>query len=70
MKKRIVSLFLVCLLLVGMVYTPLSISASAAETDYRKWAQSDSRWGSLHLGSSSDTVSQSGCTVTAVTSPP
>ena len=35
--------------------------------DYRKWAQTDSRWGSLPLGASGGTVAQYGCTVTAVT---
>ena len=36
------------------------------QTDYRKWAQGDSRWGSLPLGDSTKTVSSSGCTVTCV----
>lgn len=35
--------------------------------DYRAWSQSDSRWGSLPLGTGSYTVSSSGCLVTAVT---
>ena len=36
------------------------------QTDYRKWAQGDSRWGSILLGDSNRTVSASGCTVTSV----
>ena len=63
MKRRIIALTLACFLLVGMI----PISGAAVENDYRKWAQSDSRWGSLPLGSSSCTVSGEGCTVTAVT---
>ena len=35
--------------------------------DYRAWKQSDSRWGSIRLGSSSITMSSHGCLVTAVT---
>ena len=35
--------------------------------DYRAWAQSDSRWGSIPLGSSGCTVSSHGCLVTSVT---
>lgn len=30
------------------------------------WRQSDSRWGSIHLGSSSTTMSRSGCAVTSL----
>lgn len=30
------------------------------------WKQSDSRWGSIHLGSSSTTMSRSGCAVTSL----
>ena len=36
-------------------------------SDYRQWAQGDSRWGSTRLGSSSYTMSSSGCLVTAIT---
>jgi mannosyl-glycoprotein endo-beta-N-acetylglucosaminidase len=42
-----------------------TISASADET-YKSWKQGDSRWGSMRLGSSSYTMSNSGCAVTAV----
>lgn len=35
--------------------------------DYRKWAQADSRWGSIRLGSNGRTVAEAGCLVTAVT---
>ena len=35
--------------------------------DYRAWAQNDSRWGSIPLGSSGCTVASHGCLVTSVT---
>lgn len=35
--------------------------------DYRRWAQSDPRWGSLPMGTSGKTVAQIGCLVTSVT---
>lgn len=45
----------------------VGINSNDGTSDYRKWAQGDSRWGNLRLGASSDTVAKSGCTVTAVT---
>ncbi len=41
-------------------------SLKAATGEYRSWKQGDPRWGSMHLGSSSDTMAQSGCLVTAI----
>ena len=38
----------------------------AANGEYRTWKQSDPRWGSIRLGGSSETISQSGCAVTSV----
>ncbi len=35
--------------------------------DYRYWAQSDSRWGSMKMGSSGQTVAEVGCLVTSIT---
>ena len=35
--------------------------------DYRKWAQGDSRWANLTLGTSGKTVGSKGCLVTSVT---
>ena len=32
--------------------------------EYLSWLQSDSRWGSMHLGDTNDTMSKSGCAVT------
>ena len=42
------------------------VTSNDGVSDYRKWAQGDSRWGSLKLGSSSYSVSSSGCLVTSV----
>lgn len=42
------------------------ISADAATGEYKSWKQGDSRWGSIHLGSSGDTLSRIGCAVTSV----
>lgn len=38
----------------------------AATGEFRSWKQYDSRWGSQRLGSSSDTMAESGCLVTAI----
>lgn len=42
-----------------------SLRTSAAE-DYRQWVQMDARWGSVKLGSSSETMSSAGCLVTSL----
>lgn len=34
--------------------------------DYLNWKQTDSSWGSIHLGASSETISSAGCAVTSV----
>ena len=44
-----------------------SRSTRAVTNDYRSWAQQDSRWGTLTLGSGSPTVAKSGCLVVAIT---
>lgn len=38
----------------------------AASGEYKTWKQSDSRWGSIYLGGSSETISQSGCAITSI----
>jgi hypothetical protein len=64
MRRRALILVLALLgaLLVAGVLAP---AASANRLDVPVWKQSDSRWGSLHLGSSSYTMSGSGCAVTS-----
>ena len=38
----------------------------AATGEYRSWKQYDPRWASQRLGSSADTMSESGCLVVAI----
>lgn len=61
MRVRIWAAVLAICVLLGAVPR-----AQAAE-DWRTWSQRDSRWGSIRLGSSRQTVYESGCLVTAVT---
>lgn len=44
-----------------------SRSTRAVTNDYRSWAQQDSRWGTLTLGSGGPTVAKSGCLIVAIT---
>ena len=61
---RFVSLVLVFAFLIGIApFIPLQ---THAEEDWRAWAQSDSRWGSLPLGRSSETMSSAGCLITSL----
>lgn len=59
--KRIVSILLILLLTLGVWVLP-----AAASTEYKTWLQSDSRWGSITFGNAGDTISKSGCAITAV----
>ena len=43
----------------------LSIPVQAASGEYKSWLQTDSRWGSIQLGSSGATMSRIGCAVTS-----
>ena len=61
--KRVISIILIICLIASFSIT----GAFAAGEDYRGWAQSDSRWGNLPMGSSGSTVSSIGCCVTSVT---
>ena len=61
--KRVISIILIICLIASFSIT----GAFAAGEDYRGWAQSDSRWGSLPVGSSGSTVASIGCCVTSVT---
>ena len=44
----------------------LSIPVQAASGEYKSWLQTDSRWGSIQLGSSGATMSRIGCAVTSL----
>ena len=61
--KRVISIILIICLIASFSIT----GAFAAGEDYRGWVQSDSRWGSLPVGSSGSTVASIGCCVTSVT---
>lgn len=43
-----------------------SVALAKSTEDYRSWSQSDSRWGSINLGKSSETMSSAGCLVTSI----
>ena len=45
---------------------PTILPRSYAAEDWRSWAQSDSRWGSTPLGTSSATMSSAGCLITSL----
>ena len=64
MKKRLISMLLTVVMLVGLI--PCFITNAYAAEDWRAWMQSDSRWGSNKLGASSATMSGEGCLVTSV----
>lgn len=69
--KRVISCAMVCL--IGMasagittVEMPITTISASADASYQSWKQGDSRWGSMRLGSSSYTMSNSGCAATAL----
>ena len=64
--RRILVFLLTLVLLAPALSLALPAPAQAAE-DYRAWEQADSRWGGIRLGSSSETVAESGCLVTSIT---
>ncbi len=63
MKKKILAMLMIMILCVPFA---APIKANAASQAYRTWSQSDSEWGSIHLGSSQYTMKSSGCLVTAI----
>lgn len=63
--KRTFALALMCA--VTMAGTSFNMIAASADTsEYKSWKQGDSRWGSVYLGSSGQTLSRIGCAVTSV----
>lgn len=69
--KRVVSCAMVCL--IGMasagittVEMPITTISASADESYQSWRQGDSRWGSMRLGGSGYTMSNSGCAATAL----
>ncbi len=61
--RKIIAVFVAVLMLMT-AYLP--VTAEAAGTSYKNWVQSDASWGSIKLGSSSDTMASSGCLVTSI----
>jgi uncharacterized protein YgiM (DUF1202 family) len=73
--KRAISCAMVCMLAVGTTGIATvelnnidnSITADATtNSSYKTWRQGDSSWGNMRLGSSSYTMSNSGCAITAL----
>ncbi len=63
--KKSVALALMCAVTIaGTNINMLDVDAATGE--YKSWKQGDSRWGSIYLGSSGDTLSRIGCAVTSV----
>lgn len=66
-KSRIfVGVFLILTVISGILYNCTGIMKSSAAEDYRLWRQMDSRWGSILLGDSTETMAESGCLVTCL----
>lgn len=65
-SRVFIGLFLTIFALIGVVLNPITSMTTSAAEDYRLWRQSDSRWASITLGSSSETMSKSGCLVTSI----
>ena len=63
MKKKLLAMLMIMLMCIPLSGT---VTANAASSDYRSWAQWDSEWGSIHLGKSQYTMKSSGCLVTAI----
>lgn len=63
--KRILSLLLSLTMIIS-VFVVIPTTVEATE-DYRAWAQRDSRWSSIRLGSSSYTIGSDGCLVSSIT---
>ncbi len=63
--KRTLSLLLALMMIIS-VFVVVPTTVEAAE-DYRAWAQRDSRWSSIRLGSSPCTIGSDGCLVSSVT---
>lgn len=69
--KRVITSAIVCLigvasLNVTSIDLPIASMNVSATDDYTTWRQGDSRWSSMHLGSSGYTMSNSGCAVTSL----
>lgn len=59
-SNKIIAFFIALIFMFGT-----SITASA-DSGYKDWTQSDSRWGNKSLGSCGDTMAEIGCAVTSI----
>lgn len=66
LSGKLISIVLVITAFIGMLIPSFNTMNSSAAEDYRLWRQKDSRWASVHLGSSSETMSSAGCLVTSI----
>ena len=62
MKKKLLAMLMIMLMCIPLSGT---VTANAASSDYRSWAQWDSEWGSIHLGKSQYTMKSSGSIIIA-----
>lgn len=60
------SIVIAAVILIEGIFISLNPIRAIAADNYRLWRQWDSRWGSIYLGSSTDTMARSGCLVTAI----
>lgn len=65
-SRTLIGILMTLLAIIGIMFHPVSSIKTSAAEDYRLWRQTDSRWGSIKLGDSSDTMAKSGCLVTSI----
>lgn len=64
MKRFLALLLTLTMIISAFVIVPTAVNAAE---DYRAWAQKDSRWSSIRLGSSPYTIGSDGCLVSSIT---
>ena len=64
MKRTLALLLTFTMIMCAFVVVPTTVEAAE---DYRAWAQTDSRWSSIRLGSSPYTIGSDGCLVSSIT---
>ena len=64
-QKTIAVFFTAVLCILNLLSFP-TVSAASATGEYRTWLQTDSRWGSMQLGTSGKTMASIGCAATTL----
>lgn len=64
--RRFTAVFMVLLAFIGIMLPAFNGMKSSAAENYRLWRQKDSRWASIQLGNSSETMASAGCLVTSI----